>query len=69
MRNKIGFGIAYDRAEELRPIYTRSGHALPDDLRFWGMRAHEARSIIGGSGAAGQRRPLLRLGSACPFVA
>ena len=24
------FGIAYDFAEELRPIYTRSGHALPD---------------------------------------
>jgi peroxiredoxin len=24
------FGIAYDLAEELRPIYTRFGHALPD---------------------------------------
>jgi len=24
------FGIAYDLAEELRPIYARSGHALPD---------------------------------------
>jgi peroxiredoxin len=24
------YGIAYDLAEELRPIYTRSGHALPD---------------------------------------
>jgi peroxiredoxin len=23
------FGIAYDLAEELRPIYARSGHALP----------------------------------------
>lgn len=24
------YGIAFDLAEELRPIYTRSGHALPD---------------------------------------
>jgi peroxiredoxin len=24
------FGIAYDLAEELRPIYARSGHALPE---------------------------------------
>ena len=24
------FGIAFDLAEELRPIYTRFGHALPD---------------------------------------
>ena len=24
------FGIAYDLAEELRPIYTRVGHALPE---------------------------------------
>ena len=24
------FGITYDLAKELRPIYTRSGHALPD---------------------------------------
>ena len=24
------FGIAYDLAEELRPIYTRFGHGLPD---------------------------------------
>jgi peroxiredoxin len=23
------FGIAYDLAEELRPLYARSGHALP----------------------------------------
>jgi len=24
------YGVAFDLAEELRPIYTRSGHALPD---------------------------------------
>ncbi|MET3107916.1 peroxiredoxin [Oxalobacteraceae bacterium GrIS 1.18] len=29
-RTAKAFGIAFDLAEELRPIYTRFGHALPD---------------------------------------
>ena len=29
-RPQKAFGIAYDLAEELRPIYARSGHALPE---------------------------------------
>jgi peroxiredoxin len=29
-RTARGFGIAFDLAEELRPIYARFGHALPD---------------------------------------
>ena len=63
------FGIAYDLAEELRPIYTRSGHALPDDLRFWGMRAHEASSIIGGEWGSGPASPAAAAGFRVPVCA